>query len=99
MSTPFVNQRWHFYVTKNTSGLPYAINGILMWLTFLIFRVLWLPCVLYFAWLNRDGIISCHALVAYPMVIGTIAILCLSLYWFSLITKGMIKTLKKQKRQ
>ena len=94
MSTPFVNARWFFFITENTSSPLYAVNGLMMWLSFLFCRVLWLPYGLRYLIFN---IVECyqkyHWAVVIPVTIGTPTAYALSCYWFLLITKGLLKVI------
>jgi hypothetical protein len=62
-STPFVNNRWFFAVLKKTDSLFYVVNGLLMWLSFLLCRVIWLPYLLYVFWAHRDELSRSEFLV------------------------------------
>lgn len=71
----------------------------MMWLTFLLFRILWLPYVTYLFWLNREGIALSYKIVVYPTLFGVITVFCLSSYWFRAISLGLIKVLKNKKNK
>ena len=93
-STPFVNARWFMAELEMQSTVYYAVNGLMMWLTFLFCRVLWLPyglfdVVTHFSlWTTKY-----HLSVLGPMIVGTPIAYALSCYWFALITKGLVKVL------
>jgi hypothetical protein len=63
VSTPNVNNRWFLATMKKTESLIYVVNGLLMWLTFLLFRVIWLPYLLYTFWAHRFEIYKSEYLV------------------------------------
>jgi len=93
-STPFVNARWFMSVSHNTGSIWYALNGLMMWLSFLLCRIIWLPygCRELIArsteYLTSD---KYHLSVIIPIFVGTPIAYLLSAYWFVLITKGLVK--------
>lgn len=92
MSTPFVNARWFFFITENTSSAFYAVNGLMMWLSFLVCRIIWLPIGMSNLFLNIPYYLrTYHATVVVPTLIGCPTAYALSCYWFLLITKGLLK--------
>jgi len=92
-STPFVNARWFMYVTNNQGTLAYAVNGLCMWLSFLLCRIWWLPYGLSDLMVNfMPYATKYHLSVLIPVAIGTPIAYALSFYWFLLITKGLVKT-------
>lgn len=92
MSTPFVNARWFFFITMKTGSVWYALNGLMMWLTFLFCRILWLPYGLRLLILNAPEYARIyHPLVVLPTYLGSPTAYTLSCYWFALITKGLVK--------
>ena len=91
-STPFVNARWFMHTTGNQASLWYAVNGLMMWLSFLTCRILWLPYGLSDLATNFGLYIKAyHPTVLIPIVVGTPIAYALSCYWFALITKGLVK--------
>lgn len=88
---------------KERLGIIFDINGILLWFSFLVFRICLFPMwLIYFFqdWYTRDHYISddlwltvtTFELTFYPMV--TFFLMCLSLLWFWKLTVGVIKSLK-----
>ena len=90
-STPFVNFRWFFDVCDMKGHILYAVNGIMMWITFLVFRVAWLPVMVIHILINREKNWSGHFGSAYWILAGTVVTHGLSTFWFYLITKGLLK--------
>jgi len=106
MSTIFLNNMYLFKEVKLGGRelrqvLPawvYAANGLFLWLSFLVFRILLFPlwlCLWYrdvslspeTTW-DRSTYIECYL---YPAV--TVFLFILSAYWFVPVTKGLLKAL------
>lgn len=96
ISTPFVNLRWFLFITGQTSSPLYAVNGLGMWLAFLLCRIIWIPLALKDLFLNLDTYMFKYWLpITLPVVVGVFIAYGLSSYWFYLITKGLVKTIVK----
>jgi len=96
LTTPFVNLRWFLAIMKKSSTLMYTVNGILMTLGFLLWRVLIIPGLVIRAhyYSNSDF----HQTVPYirtliPVAVSSITLL--NAYWTYLMIKGIIKFLQK----
>jgi hypothetical protein len=94
-STPFVNV---FHWTKQTwRGDARALcNGVCMWLSFLVFRIIFNAAVLLSIYRTSS---KSETFRLYPVFMATLfgayAILqCLNWYWFFLISKGLLKALE-----
>eukprot|EP00325_Prymnesiales_sp_UTEX-LB-985_P022906 CAMPEP_0174719388 /NCGR_PEP_ID=MMETSP1094-20130205/30962_1 /TAXON_ID=156173 /ORGANISM="Chrysochromulina brevifilum, Strain UTEX LB 985" /LENGTH=264 /DNA_ID=CAMNT_0015919673 /DNA_START=15 /DNA_END=809 /DNA_ORIENTATION=- len=75
-----------------------AINGVTLWSTFLIFRLVLFPYWLYCFYSDVNGHpavtsakVSSFELIFYPCT--TIVLLCMSIVWFVTLTKGMLKVI------
>ena len=87
---------------KKKLGVIFDINGILLWISFLIFRIVLFPAWLYY--FMRDcfvdnGInlalwstVTTFEFTFYPMV--TVFLMALSTLWFWKLTIGVIKSLR-----
>lgn len=98
-STPFVNMRSHLYDLGYKNSMMYALNGLAMWLCFLIFRM---PLIGYIPYLIfqyhwEPIMVRGTFLMAFIVIFGYSAISILNIWWFYLITKGLLKVLSKKK--
>eukprot|EP00039_Didymoeca_costata_P001696 m.54342 g.54342 ORF g.54342 m.54342 type:complete len:293 (+) comp10919_c1_seq2:466-1344(+) len=74
-----------------------ALNGILLWLSFVVFRILLFPYVYYlYASERAANLEKANTNIMLHVLNSATAfmLMILSLYWFIAITKGMIKTVK-----
>ena len=94
LSTPFVNLRWWLYKSKST-GLPYALNGLVMTAAFGYARVSHLPWTLSYLVADFAAIQQKAGWFAYFFCICFAFNACLQCYWFFLMMKGLIKGVKK----
>jgi len=100
LSTPFVNNRWFiFMICKNNEKANWSqveiINGLLMWLTFFICRIVMLPYMLYHMYLHREGVMKVNVLTSGFVIFGTVVVTILSYFWFYKISKGIFKKLQQ----
>jgi len=103
ISTPFVNTRWMIatwakYDKSKDYGDLELKNGIGMWISFLIFRVINVPFLLWHYYQNFNEIRKGNILVWGTMISGTALVLCLSSFWFFKITQGIIKKVKSRSK-
>eukprot|EP01065_Artemidia_motanka_P046354 TRINITY_DN7001_c4_g1_i1.p1 TRINITY_DN7001_c4_g1~~TRINITY_DN7001_c4_g1_i1.p1 ORF type:complete len:377 (+),score=92.51 TRINITY_DN7001_c4_g1_i1:74-1132(+) len=86
------------------STTAYAVNGVLLWLSFLVFRVCLFP--LWLTWWYMDSSAYPELVrtmagpverVQYPAV--TVLLLVLSSFWFLRLTRGMVKALQSASEQ
>jgi len=94
LSTPFVNNR--FFLDKcNSRGLLYKVNGILIWLAFLLVRLPMIPFVPVIHYLNAEQF---SRFIPLPILVFQyslyVVISVLNTYWFYRISLGMIKAIK-----
>jgi hypothetical protein len=94
LSTPFVNNR--FFLEKcKSKGLLYKVNGIMIWLAFLLVRLPMIPFVPVMHYMHADQFsrfIPLGVLIYQYTLYITISFL--NSYWFYRITLGMIKAIK-----
>jgi len=103
-STPFVNNRWFIaIILKNNPKSPVGQfevpNGLAIWLSFVICRVIMLPILLHRLWFYQEDILKCHLTSTIPIVIGCVLVTVLSYYWFYKITKGIMKKLNERAKE
>lgn len=94
LSTPFLNMRWFFFKRNLTNRKRYLVNGLLLWLSFFVGRVLTIPFCLYVHYnsLHKYGaLMSFTEYYMYPLM--SIFLCVVNVYWFSLLTKKVIRAL------
>eukprot|EP01119_Soliformovum_irregulare_P017160 TRINITY_DN5048_c0_g1_i1.p1 TRINITY_DN5048_c0_g1~~TRINITY_DN5048_c0_g1_i1.p1 ORF type:complete len:267 (-),score=54.62 TRINITY_DN5048_c0_g1_i1:78-878(-) len=104
LSTPFVNFRWYIAVIRKLQDSPTlqkleVYNGIAMWLAFVVCRIINLPILVYHMFSHLEHTKKGHVAVYGPVISGAIVTLLLSLFWFSKITRGLLKRLLPSKEQ
>jgi len=78
--------------------LIYVINGAILWLSYLIFRVLLFPASLYYCYYDvitnemTSGYVNLFE--RYAGLLATVFLLVLSLVWFVAITKGFLSAIQ-----
>jgi hypothetical protein len=88
---------------KDKLGVLFDVNGVLLWLSFLIFRICLFPLWLFYFFQDYLNIpqdistelwitVSTFEFTFYPLV--TLFLMCLSTLWFWKLTIGVIKTFK-----
>ena len=102
LSTPFVNIRWLLAFHHLESTIAYMINGFLMTVAFLVFRMIYYYYMIFikvvemtmyrfrsfWATYPEDKYLACYACLAlYGMMY------VLNLYWFSRMVVGLFKGL------
>lgn len=92
-STPFVNFRVFLVDLKLKDSILYVLNGISMWLGFLIFRIPLIFYIPYYMIKYSANFFLNKAVFAhwFTAVGGYTLISILNIYWFYLITKGLVK--------
>lgn len=94
LTTPFINFRWWLEKGGMKSSPLYLLNGVMIFLMWIVARVLLFPPFFYVVWLQREDIKlmsywSSFLLFTFPALLTV-----LNLYWFGKITKGVLKLLK-----
>lgn len=95
LTTPFVNMRWFLFVMKKTDTTLYLVNGMLMTLGFLLWRVIYIPgSALYTLYYFSDHIKLTAPYVQPLIPISMPSITILNAYWTYLMIKGILKFIK-----
>lgn len=96
MSTPFLNYRWFLYKCGYESSFIYVINGACLWISFLIFRIIDVPIVMWELAGSRNEL---GAAVFYSVLTGLLCIYLMNFYWFYLITEKLVSIVYKRKEK
>jgi hypothetical protein len=98
-STPFVNLHW-FLRTSGESDALLLANGVLMWLSFVAFRVCSLPFTVSLVYRHIGQIVGAHQfgwLLALFFLSQFLLLSVLNLKWALQITRGLLRALRKPK--
>ena len=84
-------------------GFINTINGVVLWISFLNFRIILIPYVLYRFYMDVHyyptetvANITRYEEIAYPAT--TLIVFAMSCHWFIIITRGMIKVIKTRQK-
>jgi hypothetical protein len=106
LSTPFVSLRAILSMHKKTDGTLYLINGLLMTLSFFVFRCVfqsWLvlcrlaPSVVYRSGESMLEVDDTTMLICYLSLLMYMALVGLNFFWFNKMLQGLLKFFKKSK--
>lgn len=97
-STPFVQLRWVLYKMGLTETLLYKVNGILMYVAFMLARIVFgtvftvmLVRDVYFEVASPRSGTHVPSLVWISFAAAALTITCLNYYWFSLMTRTLMR--------
>lgn len=92
-TTPGINLRWYLDAVGKKKSKSYVVNGVAIFLTWLVARILLFLYVFYHIYAHFDQIMLLPTIGYYLTLTAPCVLAMLNLIWFSKITKGMIKTL------
>ncbi|KAK8992556.1 hypothetical protein V6N11_048634 [Hibiscus sabdariffa] len=97
VTTPEINIRWYLDTAGMKRSTAYLINGVVIFLAWLIARVLLFGYMFYHVYLHYTQVIKMHAF-GYMLVFGVPSVLAImNLMWFGKIIKGVVKVLTKRR--
>ncbi|KAH9705999.1 TLC domain-containing protein [Citrus sinensis] len=95
-TTPGINLRWYLDKAGMKRSRAYLINGILMFLAWLVVRILFFMYIFYHIYLHVDQVKQCRTCVQILVFSVPVVLFIMNAVWFSKIVKGLVKTLAKQ---
>ncbi|KAI3682544.1 hypothetical protein L1987_82596 [Smallanthus sonchifolius] len=100
ITTPFVNLRWYLDVAGKKNSTLYMLNGVAMFLGWLVARVILFVFFFYHLFTHFDQVNQ----VFYPMGYYTLLTIppmlaMMNLFWFWKIAQGLMKTVSKLRKQ
>lgn len=95
-TTPFVNLRWHLDVAGMKSSQLYVLNGIAMFLGWLVARIVLFGFFFYHIYNHIDQVRQVNTVAFYSLHMIPPVLAAMNLFWFFKIAKGMIRTLRKK---
>ncbi|KAK2377655.1 hypothetical protein P8452_49321 [Trifolium repens] len=95
-TTPGINLRWYLDVAGMKRSKAYLINGVVIFIAWLVARILLFVYMFYHAYLHFDQVQQMHTFGQILVVVVPVVLSVMNLIWFSKIIKGLMKTLAKR---
>ncbi|WCJ34895.1 TRAM LAG1 and CLN8 (TLC) lipid-sensing domain containing protein [Euphorbia peplus] len=97
-TTPFINLRWYLDVAGQKSSFMYVCNGVLLFLGWLVARIILFIIFFTHIFINFDQVKKIFPLGFYSILTVPPMLAVLNVIWFGKIARGLIKTLSKAKQ-
>ncbi|CAN6304083.1 unnamed protein product [Urochloa humidicola] len=94
-TTPEINLRWFLDTAGLKKSSAYLVNGILMFVAWLVARIFLFIYVFYHIYLHYSQIMQMHAFGYYLTFLVPSVLFVMNTMWFIKILKGVKKTLAK----
>ncbi|TKY46738.1 Transmembrane protein 56-B [Spatholobus suberectus] len=95
-TTPGINLRWYLDVAGMKKSKAYLINGVVIFLSWLVARILLFIYMFYHVYLHFDQVEQMHTFGQMLVIVVPLVLSVMNLVWFSKIIKGLRKTLAKR---
>ena len=101
-TTPFVNFRWFLYETDLKNSSLYAVNGLVLWLSWFVIRIALIPFIVYkiylwyFDYSLYSGVVKFF--IAFQLV-RTWPLLAIPFNYRELINQTITTTKRRRRRQ
>ncbi|KAL2316838.1 hypothetical protein Fmac_030714 [Flemingia macrophylla] len=95
-TTPGINLRWYLDAAGMKKTKAYIINGVVIFIAWLVARVLLFVYMFYHVYLHFDQVEQMHTLGQVLVIVVPLVLSIMNLVWFSKIIKGLRKTLAKR---
>ncbi|KAH6788659.1 TRAM protein [Perilla frutescens var. hirtella] len=95
-TTPSINLRWYLDAAGMKRSKVYTINGVAIFLAWLVARILLFIYLFWHSYLHYDQVKQMHEIGVVMMFVIPSVLSVMNLIWFSKIFKGMVKTLKRE---
>lgn len=95
VTTPAVNLRWYLDAAGMKKSKLYVINGLMMFLTWLVARIVLFMYLFYHISAHYDQVVQLHKLGYLLVMVVPSVLSIMNFLWFVKITKGLRKTLKR----
>ncbi|KAL8138080.1 hypothetical protein V2J09_004081 [Rumex salicifolius] len=95
-TTPAINLRWYLDVAGLKKSKVYVTNGVVIFFTWLVARILLFIYLFYHFYLHYDQLEQLPIIGFVLILIVPVVVSALNLMWFGKITKGLVKTLTKK---
>ncbi|XP_040961638.1 TLC domain-containing protein 4 B isoform X3 [Gossypium hirsutum] len=95
-TTPGINLRWYLDTAGMKRSRAYLINGVVMFVAWLVARILLFMYLFYHIYLHYDQVKQVNSLGQLLISIVPLVLSVMNLMWFGKIIKGLMKTLAKR---
>ncbi|OVA12389.1 TRAM/LAG1/CLN8 homology domain [Macleaya cordata] len=95
-TTPGINLRWYLDTAGMKRSTAYLINGVVIFLTWLVARVLLFVYLFYHVYLHYHQVEKMHTFGLLLVFVVPSVLATMNLIWFGKILKGLKKTLAKR---
>ncbi|GMH14986.1 hypothetical protein Nepgr_016827 [Nepenthes gracilis] len=95
-TTPGINLRWYLDVVGLKRSKAYVVNGVAIFFTWLVARIILFMYFFYHVSVHYDQIKQLPGFGRFLILVVPLIISSLNLMWFWKITMGMLKTLAKR---
>lgn len=95
-TTPTINLRWYLDAAGMKKSRSYLINGVVMFLAWLVARILLFLYLFYHIWAHYDKVMQMQTFGLRLILVVPAVIAVLNLVWFWKILLGLKKTLAKR---
>ncbi|XP_052207806.1 uncharacterized protein LOC127811712 [Diospyros lotus] len=96
-TTPGINLRWYLDAAGMKTSRAYLINGIVMFISWMVARILLFIYLLYHVYLHYDQVEQMRTRGIFLVVAVPLVLSIMNLMWFGRIVKGLKKTLAKKR--
>lgn len=95
-TTPGINLRWYLDTVGMKRSRAYVINGVVIFLSWLVARILLFIYLFYHVYLHYDQVRQIHSFGLFLVIVVPLVLAVMNLMWFAKIFKGLKKTLAKR---
>ncbi|MCO5579671.1 hypothetical protein L7F22_033529 [Adiantum nelumboides] len=95
-TTPFVNLRWYLSMAGMKNSSVYVINGVLLFLGWMVARILLFVYFFFHLYNHFDQVEKMSAAAYYCLLVVPPCLAILNLAWFIKVVRGLLKTLFKK---
>ncbi|KAG2626431.1 TLC domain-containing protein 4-like isoform X1 [Panicum virgatum] len=95
-TTPGINLRWFLDVAGRKNSKAYLINGIAMFVTWLVARIILFIYLFYHIFMNYDQVKQMDTFARLLISVAPTILFIMNVMWFSKILRGLKKTLAKR---
>lgn len=95
-TTPGINLRWYLDVAGMKKSKAYLINGVVIFISWLVARILLFIYMFYHVYLHFDEVEQMHTFGQILVIVVPLVLSVMNLVWFAKIIKGLRKTLAKR---
>ncbi|KAI3457680.1 hypothetical protein Pfo_014343 [Paulownia fortunei] len=95
-TTPWINLRWYLNAAGMKRSRAYIINGVVIFLAWLVARILLFIYLFYHAYLYYDQVKQVHTIGVLLVLLIPAVLSVMNLIWFCKIFKGLKKNLAKR---